>query len=372
MRRVARAVIAAVFVLVASGGLLVVSANAAPVPPSTVVPYGAGDYRYSQIPSGANPANFADISFDDTSFAQGAAPFGTDQFDCGYAPVTTWAPESDLLVRRTVTLPVGTTDVRVHIAVDNDVTVYWNGTPMGSFVHEGCPTRAGFEVVVPAALITAGDNVLAAHASDRGGTSLLDLQVTANLPPLCDGIVLDQTELWPPRHGMELATTSGAVDPEGGALTITVTGVTQDEPLDGRGDGATAPDASTGSYATASAPSGSVSVRAERAGSGDGRVYHVTLVAEDDAGAPCTVTRTIGVPHDQRKGHAAVDTTDVVVDSLGVPALSSASPTGGSPAVPEHREITVGPPAAAPAMGTSPTPEMQVQTVPVPSTESPE
>ena len=79
-------------------------------------------------------------------------------------------------------------------------------------------------------------------------------------------------------------------------MRVRVTGVTQDEaPL---GPGKHDPDALL-------AADGGVSVRSERDGGGDGRVYHVTVRADDPSGGDCTVVRTLCVPHDE--AHPCVD-----------------------------------------------------------------
>jgi hypothetical protein len=87
--------------------------------------------------------------------------------------------------------------------------------------------------------------------------------------------------------------------------------VTQDEALNGTGDGDTAPDA-----ARVAGKANQVQLRAERSGNGDGRVYRVSFTVTDGKGGSCSGTVHIGVPHD--KGHGqAVDTTSVVVNSFG-------------------------------------------------------
>ncbi len=90
-------------------------------------------------------------------------------------------------------------------------------------------------------------------------------------------------------------------DPNNNQVTLTVTGVTQDEPVNGDGDGETSPDAVVqfGDLAD------SVLIRAERSGNGNGRVYQVTYVA-DDGSEWCTGTMTITVPH-SKKGTAVDD-----------------------------------------------------------------
>lgn len=133
-----------------------------------------------------------------------------------------------------------------------------------------------------------------------------------NAPPDCSEVVLDVTELWPPNHKRHTITASGAVDPDiGGTVTLVIDGITQDEPVNGRGDGNTAPDAFLTSPLSAEAD-----VRAERAGPGDGRVYRVHFTATDQFGATCTGTATVEVPHDRRPGGAAVDSAPPSFNSL--------------------------------------------------------
>jgi hypothetical protein len=133
-----------------------------------------------------------------------------------------------------------------------------------------------------------------------------------NAPPDCSQVVLDITSLWPPNHTLHWVTASGAFDPDiGGTATLVVDGVTQDEPVNGRGDGNTSPDAFLSSPL-----SDQVRIRAERAGPGDGRVYTVHFTATDQFGATCTGTATVDVPHDRGKKGAAVDSSPPSFNSL--------------------------------------------------------
>jgi hypothetical protein len=91
----------------------------------------------------------------------------------------------------------------------------------------------------------------------------------------------------------------GATDPNGDPLRIVVTGITQDEPVNGRGGGNTFPDAQF------TAAGDQVLLRAERSGRGDGRVYRLSFSVTDPSGASCSGVVTVTVPHDQ--SHAAVD-----------------------------------------------------------------
>jgi hypothetical protein len=112
--------------------------------------------------------------------------------------------------------------------------------------------------------------------------------------------------LWPPNHKLVAVTVSGITDPDtGDTVTTTITGVTQDEPVNGLGDGDTGPDA----FITAG--SATVKLRAERSGLGDGRVYVISFTGTDSHGATCTGTARVTVPHDQRPGGVAVDSGQI-------------------------------------------------------------
>ena len=123
----------------------------------------------------------------------------------------------------------------------------------------------------------------------------------SNTPPDCSSVRSDVTKLWPPNHKFRLIALGGATDPDGDAVTLTVTGVTQDEPLNGSGDGDTSPDAKAGP-----APR-QVYVRAERSGKGNGRVYRIAFTADDGNEGQCTGSVSVGVPHDQGKRSTPVD-----------------------------------------------------------------
>jgi len=119
--------------------------------------------------------------------------------------------------------------------------------------------------------------------------------VPANRPPNCSAAAATSAMLWPPNHKLMTVAVAGVTDPDGDPVSISITGVTQDEPV-----GTPCPDA-TG-VGTASA-----SLRAERLGNGDGRVYHVSFDADDARGGHCGGTVMVCVPHDQQPGHVCMD-----------------------------------------------------------------
>jgi hypothetical protein len=91
---------------------------------------------------------------------------------------THWDVNTDMLLRKGIDLPAGTSGVRVSIAVDNDANVYWNGTLVGSATHGGCPSYNDYEFSVPDSLLVAGSNVLAIQAIDTGVESFVDASVS--------------------------------------------------------------------------------------------------------------------------------------------------------------------------------------------------
>jgi hypothetical protein len=129
-----------------------------------------------------------------------------------------------------------------------------------------------------------------------------EFAIATNRPPDCSTASVDQTLLWPPNHKYRSVTVGGVTDPDGDPVTVTIDGVTQDEPTNGRGDGDQSPDAAAGST------SATVQLRAERSGTGDGRVYEIGFTAADDKGASCKGGVTVGVPHDRGSGAATAST----------------------------------------------------------------
>jgi uncharacterized repeat protein (TIGR01451 family) len=139
------------------------------------------------------------------------------------------------------------------------------------------------------------------------GNNTATVTTALNHNPVCSGAT-GGPNLWPPNHKLRLVTISGVTDPDGNPVTTTVTGVTQDEPLNGLGDGDTSPDA------LPALGSNQVWLRAERSGTGDGRVYRVGIQATDGLGGVCTGVVDVGVPHDQGAHSTPVDSGGVFVD----------------------------------------------------------
>jgi hypothetical protein len=90
------------------------------------------------------------------------------------------------------------------------------------------------------------------------------------------------------------------VDPDGDPITITITGITQDEKVSGLSKEDLAPDGS-------GIDKNIAFVRAERWDRGDGRVYKISFNAIDSNGASTAGFVFVGVPHDQGLNNKIID-----------------------------------------------------------------
>lgn len=119
-----------------------------------------------------------------------------------------------------------------------------------------------------------------------GGTASDDVVIqvkNVGSPPNISCAQPSDCVLWPPNHQLECIKIEG-VKSQGSNVTIQITGVTQDEPTNGLGDGDTPIDAFIKS-------NGTVLLRAERKGNGDGRVYRISFTATNAAGSASGVVK---------------------------------------------------------------------------------
>lgn len=121
--------------------------------------------------------------------------------------------------------------------------------------------------------------------SDQVSINLLNI----NDPPACELARAVTANLWPPNHKMISVNISGITDPNNDNVAVKITKVTQDEPVNGLGDGDTSPDAILQGE--------SVLLRSERSGNSNGRVYQVYFSADDGQGGVCNGSVKVSVPH---------------------------------------------------------------------------
>jgi cysteine-rich repeat protein len=136
--------------------------------------------------------------------------------------------------------------------------------------------------------------------------------VDENRPPECRAAEASPAQLWPPNHKPVPVVVTGVTDPDGDPVVITVTAIAQDEPLDATGDGTTCPDGS-------GVGTDGASLRSERSGNGDGRVYHVAFQASDRCNAVCTGEVTVCVRHDNRPNGTCGDGGPLFDSTAGAP-----------------------------------------------------
>jgi hypothetical protein len=147
-----------------------------------------------------------------------------------------------------------------------------------------------FSVLVqPDQSLSSGDDYVIDNVHYRTSTS----------PPNCSTAQAYPSVLWAPNSQFVPVVVMGVTDPDGDSVTITVTAVTQDEPVIGPSSGNTNPDAII--------VAGGGTVRAERNGNGNGRVYQLQFKAEDGHGGSCTGAVKMHVPHSMLVGITAVD-----------------------------------------------------------------
>jgi len=166
------------------------------------------------------------------------------------------------------------------------VTLADSNTPSPSFVAP--PVSGTVDLVFR---LTVSDSQLSATS---------DVAITVkNGPPVCDRARATPALLWPPNHGLVGVAIGNVSDPDDDTFRLLITGVTQDEPTNGLGDGDTSPDAVI--------QGDKVLLRAERSGTGNGRVYSIMFSADDGLGGVCTGSATVQVPKSMKAGGGAID-----------------------------------------------------------------
>lgn len=145
-----------------------------------------------------------------------------------------------------------------------------------------------------------GTHAVTLRVTDAVGamdTDEVTITVVDTLPPVVS-LTMSPDHLWPPNHKMKTVQAVLGIQDCDPFTTVELVSVTSNEPDNGLGDGDTVGDIAG---ATLGTDDRSVQVRAERSGTGTGRVYTFVYRVTDGSGNATEASATVTVPHDQ--GH---------------------------------------------------------------------
>ena len=132
-----------------------------------------------------------------------------------------------------------------------------------------------------------------ADSSSNPAACTSTVKVVDTTAPTIASVTATPNSLWPPNHKMiPVALAVSVSDVCDASASCHIKSVTSNEPINGAGDGNTSPDwVITGPL--------TLQLRPERAGSGTGRMYTITVECSDGVGNSSTKTVTVHVAHDQ-------------------------------------------------------------------------
>ena len=190
--------------------------------------------------------------------------------------------------------------VQVFSPVGNAMTVFWSvdGVTVQTNLVPASnpPVTAG--VTASLSALPLGTNLVEVAVTDsfsNAAACSTTITVVDSMPPVINSASASPNVLWPPNHQMVTVAISATATDDCGTAAWKIIKIQSNEPVNGVGDGNTLPDWQIlGDHL--------VSLRAERSGTGSGRIYGITLQAQDLSGnlsAPMTVMVT--VPRNQVK-----------------------------------------------------------------------
>lgn len=152
-----------------------------------------------------------------------------------------------------------------------------------------------------------------APAGARNFAVVESVVVTSSSAPTlnCSQAAPSVSTVWPPSHSLTPVTVLGVTSSDRTPVVIRIDSILQSEPTNGEGDGYACPDAQGIGTSTAR-------VRAERDGSGPGRVYTLRFTAQTDSGGQCQGSVDVCVPQSQGQGHGCPATV-ATIDSSSCP-----------------------------------------------------
>ena len=199
----------------------------------------------------------------------------------------------------------------VSAAIDGNPLAHVPG--LGDYANPGGTTSYTTPLVFGPTAGTAGKAgnlhtlVFVVHNQKLGGYNpvALDFLVNVKEALVVGGCDVAQSSLWPPNHnlvnvGLTNPDVSGGVVPPY-SVAVTVLSNEADQPSGASGDDHFSPDARDMGV-------GTLRLRAERLGTGSGRIYLIIVKATDSKGNSGFCTSTVVVPHDQSAASIAAVT----------------------------------------------------------------
>jgi hypothetical protein len=178
-----------------------------------------------------------------------------------------------------------------NVAVPADTTCHATAS-----INNGSKDPDGDQITLnqsPAGPYPKGNTLVTLTVTDSHGASSQcqgTVTVFDQTPPTITSISANPSALWPPNHQMvPVAIVVNATDNCGGPPVCKIISVSSNEPINGLGDGDTAPDwMITGNL--------TVNLRSERSGKGNGRIYTMAITCTDTTGNPSSRNVTVTVP----------------------------------------------------------------------------
>lgn len=160
-----------------------------------LVPYKDGGYVYQFVKPTSTiitTSSFANPSSSESGCTVGRGAFGTlNNTTSPPCPLndtsnvhTIWPSSKDLVIRKHISLPNKARNVKIYVALDDGVRVFFNGVDVsgGIRTHNSCASPDGDVVIsVPDSLVRAGDNLLAVRGVWMSSKNYLDLKVTGDI-----------------------------------------------------------------------------------------------------------------------------------------------------------------------------------------------
>jgi hypothetical protein len=165
----------------------------------------------------------------------------------------------------------------------------------GSFDPDGDPIT---RTQSPAGPYPLGNTLVRlAVTDDQGESDTCQATVTVQdvTPPLLPFLSASPSQLWPANHRMVPLTIGVQATDNCSPAVCRIAAVRSNEPINGLGDGDTAPDWQILTSST-------VSLRAERSARGSGRVYTLTVECADQGGNRSSREVAVSVSRDRGKG----------------------------------------------------------------------